>query len=131
MLTAAVKDSEEHVRSAACGALGTMGVDPALSAEAKAGIVATLSASARDDKIHEFVRKAAYGALATMGTDQALTPEAKESISATFSAVATNDSDSGALHPRRRMRHWPPPRPPSVDPLNTIRIPSRHTLCPP
>ncbi len=28
MLTAAVKDSEEHVRSAACGALGTVGVDP-------------------------------------------------------------------------------------------------------
>ncbi len=47
------------------------------------------------------VRKIACTALATMGTDQALTPEAKESISATFSAVATNDSDLGALHPRR------------------------------
>ena len=52
LLTAAVKDSEERVRSAACGALGTMGVDPALSAEAKAGIVAMLTAAVKDSEEH-------------------------------------------------------------------------------
>ncbi len=36
------------VREFACGALGNMGVDPALSAEAKPGIVATLTAATKD-----------------------------------------------------------------------------------
>ena len=65
MLTAAVKDSEEHVRSAACGALGTVGVDPALSAEEKAGIVAMLTAAVKDSEEH--VRSTACGALGAMG----------------------------------------------------------------
>ena len=38
------------VRYAACGALGKMGVDPALSAEAKPGIVATLTAATMDSE---------------------------------------------------------------------------------
>ena len=55
------------LRSAACGALGTMGVGPALSAESKAGIIAMLTAAVKDSEEH--VRSAACGALGTVGVD--------------------------------------------------------------